>query len=176
MEIVTKLHVLTGNGKGKTSAAVGMAARYAGHGGTVLFAQFLKDGTSGERNALKKLGVLLPEMPAPSGFFSQMTTRERRELAGAYGEAAILLEATILREAPGLVILDELSVALSLGVLAEAQGKTLVSASLSKAETVVTGRNAPSWLTDMADYVTECKAVRHPYAAEGLAARGGIEY
>ena len=176
METNHKLHVLTGNGKGKTSAAVGMAARFAGHGGKVLFTQFLKNGSSGELVSLKKLGVLLSKMPPPSKFISDMLPEERQNLSERYEEAVLELNEMILREEPGLVILDELSVALSLGILSEENGRVLVTTALSRSETVVTGRNAPIWLHNMSDYETVLSPVRHPYEAEGLAARLGIEY
>ena len=176
MERIRKLHVLTGDGKGKTSAAVGMAARFVGHGGKAVFAQFLKDGTSGELSSLRRLGVLLPAMPAISGFFSKMAPEEQAGLIREYEEAVPSLMETIRQARPGLVILDEFSVAVSLGVVTEPAGRGLVSCSLSLAETVVTGRNAPEWLLTMADYATVLREVHHPWKAEGLKARRGIEY
>ena len=176
MESIGKLHVLTGDGKGKTSAAVGMAVRFSGHGGKVLFAQFLKDGTSGELACLRRLGVLIPGMPVPTGFFSRMPPADRMKLVREYEDAVPSLMEAIRRESPGLVILDELSTALSLGVISEPAGCGLVRFSLSRAETVVTGRNAPAWLLSMADYATAFCPLRHPYGADGLPARPGIEY
>ena len=176
MESIGKLHVLTGDGKGKTSAAVGMAVRFSGHGGKVIFAQFLKDGTSGELACLRRLGVVIPGMPVPSGFFSRMSPADRTKLVREYEDAVPSVMDVIRRESPGLVILDELSTALSLGVISEPVGRGLVCLSLSCAETVATGRNAPAWLLSMADYATEFCQLRHPYASEGLPARPGIEY
>ena len=80
------LHVLTGDGKGKTSAAMGMALRMLGHGGAVLAAQFLKDGSSGELEPLRRLGAEVLACGTPRGFYPLMDEAEqRRERERAVG-------------------------------------------------------------------------------------------
>ena len=169
------LHVYTGEGKGKTSAAVGAAVRFAGHGGRVLFAQFLKNGRSGEREALTKLGVLLPEMPELSGFYTQMEEPTKQASAAAFQKGATALIRIIEQERPGLIVLDELCVALAFAILPEDLARALIDAALSAGETIVTGRGAPEWLTAQADYWTTLSADRHPYAT-GIGSREGIEW
>ena len=169
------LHVYTGNGKGKTSTAVGAAVRMRGHGGTVLFAQFLKDGNSGELASLRKLGIEIEAMPAVKGFFSRMSDSEKAACRSCQQKAADSLVSHIRQVQPSMVILDELCVALSLGILTEEEGSALIEAGLQHGETLVTGRGAPEWLMRRADYLTVLKAEKHPYSV-GLAAREGIEW
>ena len=170
-----RLHVYTGEGKGKTTAAVGLAVRMRGQGGSVLFAQCLKDGRSGELNALWRLGVRIFPMPICDGLFSRLSEADKMRFVQETEAAFGALIGEILGGAD-LVVLDELCVALSLGAVTEATARRCIQTALAAGETVVTGRNAPEWLLNMADYVTEMRAMRHPYQTEGLTARRGIEW
>ena len=142
-----KLHVYTGDGKGKTTAAMGLALRSLGHGRRVLIAQFLKDGRSGELAALKTFerATVYPAKPI-SGFVFALT------------------------------VLDELNVALACGMVTRENAERLIDAALAFGDVVSTGRNAPEWLRERADYVSEIVARKHPFQTEKLAAREGIEY
>ena len=164
-----KLHVYTGDGKGKTTAAMGLALRSLGHGRRVLIAQFLKDGRSGELAALKTFerATVYPAKPI-SGFVFAMTAAQNAQAADIQSEAEGLR--------PALTVLDELNVALACGMVTRENAERLIDAALMFGDVVSTGRNAPEWLREKADYVSEIIARKHPFQTEKLAAREGIEY
>lgn len=172
-----RLHLYTGAGKGKTTAAMGLALRALGHGQRVLAAQFMKDGRSGELAALRQLeGCTVFDARPMTGFTFAMTPEELAQARADQTRNARELARLIRETAPQTVILDELAMAVSAGLVAEADARTLISAALSCAETVVTGYSAPDWLRAESDYVSVIEAARHPYQTEGLAAREGVEY
>ena len=168
------LHVYTGDGKGKTTASVGMAVRAAGHGMKVLFCQFMKNGDSGELEALRQLGVRVLCSPPMRNMTFQMTPEEWKEHAAQQNQALTMMQEEIACMHPDMVIFDELAVALSCGMIQEAEAGNLIHA-CEHAEVVVTGRDAPQWLCDMADYLSVLQCVRHPYM-HGAEARLGIEW
>ena len=171
-----KLHLYTGDGKGKTTAAMGLALRSLGHGNAVLVAQFMKTGNSGELIALKKLGATVMTAAPVKGFTFRMDEAQKaltRAQQTAFAEEAI---EAIRRTKPAVIVLDELAVAVSSGMLDETAARALISAALESGETVATGRAAPAWLEDMADYLSRIKAEKHPYASENLSARKGVEW
>lgn len=175
--ILHRLHLYTGDGKGKTTAAMGLALRAAGHGQRVLVAQFMKDGTSGELAALAELpGVTVYAASPFHGFTFQMTAEELAQAALSQTAQAQQLTALIRSSHPQTVILDELAMALHAGLVSDEAAQALLAAALEHAETVVTGYQAPAWLHDRADYVSVIHAEKHPYMTEGLAAREGVEW
>ena len=171
-----KLHVLTGDGKGKTSAGMGMVLRMAGYGKRVLVIQLMKNGTSGELRALDHLpeAVVLDVFPL-QGFLWDMDADEKAELVERYHRSVQTVIDVCREKLPALVLLDELAPALAMGCISREDGENMINAALECGEAVVTGRSAPQWLVDRADYLTECRCLRHPYAA-GLDAREGIEW
>lgn len=174
---MNKLHLYTGDGKGKTTAAMGLALRCLGHGGRVLVGQFIKDGRSGELKALGQLpGAMVTPCPPMQGFMAHMSEAEHAEAACAQAEYARALIRTVEDFCPDCIILDELSMALSLGMVPEEVASALLKAALSHGETVVTGYYAPAWLRDMADYVTCMQSEKHPCHREHLPARKGVEW
>jgi len=172
-----RLHLYTGNGKGKTTAAMGLALRALGHGQHVLIAQFMKDGTTGELKPLALLpgAEVYPACPI-GGFTFSMTAEELAETARQQTSQAQRLTEHIRAVRPQTVILDELAIAVSSGLVPEETARALLSASLRCAETVVTGRSAPDWLIAMSDYVSVISAEKHPYITEKLPAREGVEW
>lgn len=175
--MANKLHIYTGEGKGKTTAAMGLALRSLGHGNRVLVAQFMKKGNSGELAALRifENAAVMAAKPI-KGFTFRMndealknTRDEQTAFARETAEAIVDLH-------PDTVVLDELGMALSLGLVEEEAAKALVDGALASGETVVTGRNIPAWLLERADYLSRIVAERHPYATEKLAARKGVEW
>ena len=172
-----KLHVYTGNGKGKTTAAMGLALRSLGHGRRVLIAQFLKDGRSGELAALRTFeqATIYPAKPI-SGFVFAMSPEEKEEAARQQNAQAADIQKTAETIQPALTVLDELNVALSCGMVTQENAEKLIDAALAFGDVVSTGRNAPEWLRARADYVSEIAAQKHPFETEKLAAREGIEY
>ena len=115
-----KLHVYTGNGKGKTTAAMGLALRSLGHGRRVLIAQFLKDGRSGELAALCTFeqATIYPAKPI-SGFVFAMSPEEKEEAARQQNAQAADIQKTAEAIQPALTVLDELNVALSCGMVSQ---------------------------------------------------------
>ncbi len=172
-----KLHVYTGPGKGKTTAAMGLALRSLGHGGRVLIACFMKNGESGELKAFRAFPNVSIHLPPPMEKFTfQMSPAELRETAQAQTAFARSLIAALNALRPQTIILDELCPALANGLIDEEAARALLSAALSAGETAVTGRDAPDWLVKEADYVSRILSVKHPYDTEGLAARPGVEW
>lgn len=172
-----RLHVYTGDGKGKTTAAMGLAVRSLGHGNRVLVGQFIKDGCSGELTALAMLpgAMVCPSAPV-AGFVSRQTPAQRQETAAQQAAYVRTLMERIAQHRPQTVVLDELGVALSLGMVERADAEALLDAALASGETVVTGRMMPEWLLERADYISRIEAQRHPYDTERLAARRGVEW
>lgn len=168
------LIVFTGNGKGKTTAALGMALRAAGHGMRVLILQFLK-GTwpYGELKALERFAEVKIK-PLGSGFtWKKESLDEDRELARLGWEEA----SDEIRGAEyDLIILDELNYVLSYGLLPLDAVLQVLSSRPAELHVVVTGRNAPEELVQLADLVTEMRQIKHPYQEKGIKAQKGVEY
>lgn len=175
-----KLHLYTGNGKGKTTAAMGLALRAHGHGLPVLITQFLKDGHSGEITALSHLPGVTMMLPRPThGFVFQMTAAEKAgvfALQTAHAHALCDYLRNPFHMQNGLLVLDELATALSLHMVEEDTARMLIAAALQRGEAVVSGYAAPPWLHAAADYVSVITAEKHPYETEHLPAREGIEW
>ena len=169
------LHLYYGDGKGKTTAAMGLALRAAGQGRRVLIAQWLKNNRSGELNALKALANVEIVLGEPiARLTSRMAEEERRReglrQAAHYDRVAERIEDIH----PQLIVLDELAVAIHKGFVDEDEAVTDCVRWLGSAEVVVTGRWAPESLLAKADYITEMVKHRHPYDL-GVPARPGIE-
>jgi len=170
------IHIYTGDGKGKTTAALGLALRAAGRGKRVLFVQFLKGSQTGELLSLKKLPnvtVLRPENDY--GFYFQLSDAQKAALCKEHER---LLNAAFDAATLGtcdLLILDEVIPAYTLGALDRIKLLELVSHKPEELELVLTGRDAPEELLQYADYITEMRCIRHPYE-KGLPAREGVEY
>ncbi len=169
------LHLYTGEGKGKTTAAMGLALRAIGQGRRVLVAQFLKTGRSGELAALARFSEARVFEAAPIGKFTfRMTDAEKAEARVRQTAQLERLIEDVNTEKPGLMVFDELAMAVNRGLTAEADMWRLVEAGLKSGEVVVTGRHAPESLRERADYVSEIMKIRHPYD-RGVGARRGIE-
>lgn len=174
---MNKLHAYTGDGKGKTTAAMGLALRSLGHGNRVLVGQFMKDGCSGELLALLRLpsALVCPCEPV-RGFVCEQSEEQKRETARQQTAYIRLLIDKIAQHRPQTIVLDELGVALHLRMVERGDAERLLDAALASGETVVTGRTMPEWLLDRADYISRIEAQRHPYATQGLPARKGVEW
>lgn len=164
------LHLYWGNGKGKTTAAMGLALRALGHGRRVVIVQFLKDGTSGEIAPLRAAGAAV--YACPNAKFTWLM--DEADKAAAW-EASARALGQALAEPFDLLVLDEACAALKSGILDEALLRRAVAFAKNGREVVLTGRDPAPWLQDAADYSTEMRAHRHPYA-DGVAAREGVEY
>ena len=170
------IHLYCGDGKGKTTAAVGLTVRAAGSGKKVLFAQFLKGRPSGELKVLESLEcVTVVRGSQKEKFTFQMNSEERAAAAAAEARLLDSLEAMISREDPAMVVLDEVVTAVERGMLSEEQVRSLVSSFPKEKELVLTGARPESWMVEAADYVTDMEKIRHPFD-RGIPAREGVEY
>lgn len=170
------VHLYCGEGKGKTTAAVGLCARAAGSGKRVLFVQFFKDGTSSENASLRLLpNVHTMHEPRYFGRVSNMSKEEFEECKRAY---SALFEAAISRAAAeefDLLVLDEAVSSCNHGVIDEGALVRFLKGRPARLEVVLTGREPSAALVEVADYVTEMKKIKHPFDA-GIVARRGIEF
>ena len=169
------VHLYCGDGKGKTTAAVGLAVRHSGRGGKVVFAQFLKDGTSGECRVLAELGVTVLAANPVGKFSFRMTEEEKAETAAALGRTFDAATGFAVRERATLLVLDEICAAVNCGFLPEKTLTEFLESRPDSLEVVLTGRDPSENLQVHADYITEMKKRRHPFD-EGVAAREGIEF
>lgn len=170
------IHIYCGDGKGKTTAAVGLAVRAAGAGLRVLLVQFLKGRKSSELAVLEQIPQIVLMRAKHSGKFTfQMNDREK----AACREAQQACLANALEQAFmgnfDLLILDEIMAAYHSGMLTEEQLKNLIQQKPESLELVLTGRNPPEFLIQSADYLSEICNRKHPFD-EGIAARRGIEF
>lgn len=168
------VQVYTGDGKGKTTAAVGLAVRAVGAGMRVAFVQFVKGGArSGELAVLESLGVRVERPAARStGLLGAgLNDEDRRAAAEAWGIAAGLIGGA----GYDLIVLDEINVAMRYELVSEADVLAAIEARFPAVEVVLTGRGASPALIEMADLVTEMVPVKHPFDA-GIPARRGIEF
>lgn len=176
MEKFGLMHIYCGAGKGKTTAAVGLALRCLGQGGRVVMTQFLKDGCSGECRMLAGIEGATLLAVNPCGKFSfQMTAREREQTAQAVVRTFENTLAFVERTSPDLLILDEICAAVQAGFLEQARLLDFLDHRPAGLEVVLTGREPSEALRERADYLSEIQAGRHPYEA-GIAARRGIEF
>lgn len=198
------IQLYTGDGKGKTTAAVGQVVRAVGSGYRVMFCQFMKGGETGELEVLKELSqVEIYRCEREFPFFNAMTDRDKEEITEIHN--AIIRN--IIRRFDGLnntgnisvngsgaaglmVVLDEITYPLNWGLIDVSLFKDLVGKmkalyngrsgdsgeeSLSRIELVLTGREPDRFILENADYITEMKKLRHPFDC-GIQARKGIEY
>ena len=167
------IHLYCGDGKGKTTAAMGLALRMAGRGKPVVIAQFLKGADSGERYALARLPqVRLLPAPEQIKFSFQLTQAEREAERRRYLDLLEQAEAAAREEACGLLVLDEVCAAVNTGLLP--LERVLACLDRVSCEVVLTGRDPVPELWERADYITEMEKLRHPYD-RGIAARPGVE-
>jgi len=173
---VNMLHLYYGDGKGKTTAAMGLALRALGNGKRVLIGQFLKNGRSGELKALERMPAVACMLAEPmEAFTSRMNAAQLDHAAAVQHALAERLTNALVETHPALIVLDELSVAVSTGLLDEETAWALICRALAEGETVVTGRNPPAAWLERADYVSEIVKRKHPYDL-GQQARKGVEW
>lgn len=172
------LHLYTGDGKGKTTAAIGLAARAAGRDWRVCFAQFMKGNDTGELYSLRRLSnVTILRSEKNFGFYSAMSEEDKRELTEIHNAILDQLLETAGSGGCDLIVLDEVTYPVNWELLDVRKLERLLALAVEAEQTeiVMTGRNAAHFLQEQADYVTEMKCIRHPYE-KGLRARRGIEF
>ncbi|MDR0917322.1 MAG: cob(I)yrinic acid a,c-diamide adenosyltransferase [Oscillospiraceae bacterium] len=175
------IHIYYGNGKGKTTAALGLAMRARGDGWSCGVLQFLKDRSTGELDALRTLGIEVWRGKANGAMFTRdMPPESLAETRSIHDtnlwRAITFVESFSAAGKSVLLVLDELLDAISLKLIDETILTRLLDLSSPKVEIVITGHgDPPANLRDRAHYITEMSARAHPYEA-GIAARQGIEF
>jgi cob(I)alamin adenosyltransferase len=167
------VHVYTGDGKGKTTAAIGLAVRAAGHDRCTYIGQFMKGQEYGELAALRHLQQITVEQYGDRGCIRKEEVTERhvaQAMAGLERARTAMLSGRY-----DVVVLDEVNVALWFGLLTVEAVMSLLDERPERVELVLTGRRAPQALLDRADLITEMREVRH-YYSRGVTARKGIEF
>lgn len=167
------VHIYTGNGKGKTTASLGLAIRALGHNFKVYIGQFMKGQRYGELNTLEKLGVTVERFGTNSCIISPNHVQDidREKAKFGYNRVKEVLKSGEY----DLVILDEICICPFFNLINDKEIIDLIKLKPEKTELVLTGRYAPESLFEYADLITEMKEVKHYYNTMGLLARDGIE-
>lgn len=169
------IHLYCGDGKGKTTAAIGLAIRCAGHDGRILFCQFLKTRPTGELPILSALpSVTVLRSEGLGKFTFQMTPDEREETKKRQTDFFHRIIDLCHRERPDMLVLDEIIPTCSLHLIDEGEVLQFLKTKPPRTEVVLTGRNPSQALLDIADYVSDIHKQKHPYD-RGISARLGIE-
>ena len=169
-------HNYYGNGKGKTTAAVGLAARAAGSKMKVLFVQFRKTEFSGERHTLSHTeNVSITFCPIELELTYDMDDKEKAQASKIFRTLFDSAVTTALTEKYAMVVLDEIFAAINAGMLNEGEVYEFITNAPTSMEIVMTGHDPSPQFINAADYVTEFKKIKHPYD-RGITGRIGIEF
>jgi cob(I)alamin adenosyltransferase len=167
--------VNTGNGKGKTTAALGMVMRSLGHGYRVAIVQYIKGAWEpAEKAVLSKFSDQLEFQAMGEGFTWDTQDRDRDiQMAKLAWEKSL---SYIVEESYRLILLDEINVALKLGYLDPDEVLAGLEQKPANTHVILTGRGAPAAIIDRADLVTEMNPIKHPFREQGIKAQPGIEF
>lgn len=169
------VHIYTGDGKGKTTASIGLSIRCAGSGGNVLFPQFLKNNQSSELHILNQIpNIQVITCDKTFGFLSRLSEEERSEAKKVYSEYLYDVLELVRMKNFRMLILDEIIGAFKYDVI---DRQTLLNFLINRPESlevIMTGRSPDQELLALADYVSEIKKIKHPFDM-GVKARIGIE-
>lgn len=170
------IHIYTGEGKGKTTAAIGLSIRCAGSGSKVVFAQFLKGNQSSEVAVLSSTeGITYLPCEKEFGFLFYLAEEERAEAFIVFQNHLEKAIANAKNENARLLILDEIIPTYREGMIDKDFFLNFLRNKPEELEVVLTGRNPEEVLIQLADYVSEIKMIKHPFTS-GVKAREGIEY
>jgi len=166
------VHVYTGNGKGKTTASIGLIVRALGNGLKVYMGQFMKGQKYGELNTLEKLGVLVERFGTENCIISpeHVTDLDRTKAKEGYER----VKEVLLSKKYDLIVLDEICVSVYFKLITKDEILHLMKIKPEETELILTGRYAPKEVIEHADLVTEMKEIKHYYDC-GVMARDGIE-
>ncbi|MBP9920431.1 MAG: cob(I)yrinic acid a,c-diamide adenosyltransferase [Proteiniclasticum sp.] len=171
-----QIHIYTGEGKGKTTAALGLSIRAAGRDRKVLFVQFLKGQDTGEQYLMKKIPQITHlKLANARTFFHALTIEEQENLIEETEKEWESLYTKIMSGGFDLVVLDEIMAAMYLGIVSESTVLKLLQEKPIQMEFVLTGRNVPELILKEGNLVTEMRKIRH-YYDQGILSREGIEY
>ena len=166
------IQIYTGNGKGKTTAALGLGLRAVGAGKKVLLIQFLKDGQSSEIKTIKKIPNFDVKVFGKKGFINKNNLKKTDYDLAQQGLS--FFKKALESKKYDLIILDEINIVLKLGLLKTDNLVDLIKKASKKTEIVLTGRSVLKKLIKTADLVTEMKEIKHYF--KKIKARKGIEY
>ena len=169
--------VYTGGGKGKTTAALGMALRAVGYQHRVCMIQFIKGSWHyGEMDSSKRLTPEFELIPAGKGFVGILDDTSPKEEHERYAKEAVeTCKEKILSDKYDLVILDEINYAVNLGLISIQSVIELIKNKPKKLDLVLTGNHAKNEIIELADLVTEMKEIKHPFQS-GIKAKQGIDF
>ena len=166
------IHIYCGDGKGKTTASLGLAIRAAGAGMKVCFVQFMKGGDTAELNILNLISAItVKRCNRAYGFVKNMCAEDKAEITACHNE----LLKFAFSGGFDIVILDEFNSAYGYGLMDKTLAEKLILNGKDNCEIVLTGRKPAEIFLDSADYVSEICCVKHPFE-KGITARKGIEY
>ena len=169
------LHIYCGDGKGKTTAAIGLAVRGKGAGMKVRFVQLMKGAHTSELSVLETiLGPEIRRCDRDYGFCKGMSEQDKSDITRCHNE---LLKFAFSGDdnKPEMIVLDEFCAAYSHGLMDKALAGRLILENKDNTEIILTGRDPAKIFTDAADYISEIRCVRHPYE-RGVSARKGVEF
>ncbi len=170
------IHVYYGDGKGKTTAAIGLATRAAGSRMKVLFVQFLKTEFSGERHTLSHTeNISLTFCPLELKFTYDMDEAEKAKASITFRKLFDDAVTTVLTQKYDMIVLDEIFSVINADMISEGDVYSFISNAPKNLEIVMTGNEPSERIIDIADYVTEMKCIKHP-CDKGVPARFGIEF
>lgn len=166
------IHIYCGDGKGKTTASIGLSARMAGYGKKVLFMQFLKGSYTGELEMLEdSKNITVMRCDKNYGFFRSMSEEDKESIISCHNDNLKFVFNNM--HSFDMIVLDEIFAACSYGLADEAMVKRITEE--YGGELVMTGRDPDAWFVEKADYVSEIRKVKHPYDL-GIKAREGVEF
>lgn len=167
------IHIYTGDGKGKTTAALGLALRASGHGLSVYIGQFMKGQHYGELTSLALISnITIKQFGDPGCFRKEAVTSQHIDQAHKGLEE---FEMIMKNRFHDILIMDEICVAIWFGLISESQVIHVMQSKPENSELILTGRKATQNLIDHADLVTEMREIKHYYKSLGILARRGIE-
>ena len=170
------VHLYCGDGKGKTTAAIGIAVRAAGSGMEVVFCQFMKGRPTAELNILKSVeNIHVFRCERDFGFYWQMSGETKAEAAKGYGEVLKKAIAEAEKYEKCLVVFDEATYAYNYNLIDKKLFESFIKNRKKGTEIVITGREPADFIINIADYISEIKKIRHPFD-KGIGAREGIEF
>lgn len=169
------IHIYEGDGKGKTTAGVGLAVRCAGSGKKVLYTQFLKTNTSSELHILEQIDQIdLERCDRSFGFVRTMSEETKKEAKAYYREHFQKVISKAKRGDYGMLVLDEIIASYNNEMIEQSELLEFLKNHPEELEIVMTGRNPAEELVELADYVSRIQKIKHPFD-KGIPARLGIE-